>query len=449
MSRDVQAGTVDKAGAAPSHAPAAAAPGKATLAEQHGTDAGEQVAIAQQGLAGATDRLPFADQIQRSFGARHDISHVRARIGGQAMAAAEQLGAHAYAHGDGVAFGAPPDLHTAAHEAAHVLQQRDGVSFKGVDQPGDAHEAHADAVADAVVAGRSAEGLLDRRERGGASGQAVQRKAKHHGPHYAKVDRFNRKQERGRPQVGHTLALEAEMPRYSIESGTKSRPHDTLPAGEEIQINIAKVRTLTIDGKKESCVFTRSVNAGSAWAKLSDVKKAPGASAHLAANVNSQARKHQAKAPSKQLAKKSEHKEMQFKPATAEAHTGLALTGHVSSQSRSNYDHYLFRDKPSATYKPMHDGFYNVCLNLPQHGTPPVQADVALPHDRFFVITQRSVSLYEKKNVPDPSKYKGPDVKEKRRSTWVFGCLGKQVGGEWVPDRTRTGWVPRSVLEAV
>lgn len=71
------------------------------------------------------------------------------------------MGARAYAMGNHVAFGIQPDLHTAAHEAAHVVQQRAGVSLSGgVGQAGDAYERHADAVDDRVVAGESAEALL-------------------------------------------------------------------------------------------------------------------------------------------------------------------------------------------------------------------------------------------------------------------------------------------------
>src|SRR6185503_888478 len=55
-----------------------------------------------------------------------------------------------------------PDLHTAAHEAAHVVQQRAGVQLKGgVGEAGDPYERHADAVASLVVQGASAESLLD------------------------------------------------------------------------------------------------------------------------------------------------------------------------------------------------------------------------------------------------------------------------------------------------
>ncbi|MEO8844312.1 MAG: toxin C-terminal domain-containing protein [Kofleriaceae bacterium] len=76
-------------------------------------------------------------------------------------------------------FAESPDLHTAAHEAAHVVQQQAGVQLKGgIDGgKGDPHEEHADAVADKVVRGESAEGLLDTMgpTRGGGS-SAVQRK---------------------------------------------------------------------------------------------------------------------------------------------------------------------------------------------------------------------------------------------------------------------------------
>jgi hypothetical protein len=102
---------------------------------------------------------------------------VTAHEGPAASAAAHGLGAQAFAFGNSVAFASPPDLHTAAHEAAHVVQQRSGVQLKGgIDQPGDPHERHADAVADAVVAGRSAAPLLDQVSRTRAPGAAVQRK---------------------------------------------------------------------------------------------------------------------------------------------------------------------------------------------------------------------------------------------------------------------------------
>lgn len=135
---------------------------------------------AAAGVSGSGGKLPHLDQIQSSFGA-HDVSNVRAHTGAAATAANEAMGATAYATGEDVAFASStPDLHTAAHEAAHVVQQRAGVQLDGgVGEVGDAYEAHADAVADAVVQGKSAEGLLSEAAPAGASasGGAVQRKA--------------------------------------------------------------------------------------------------------------------------------------------------------------------------------------------------------------------------------------------------------------------------------
>jgi hypothetical protein len=111
--------------------------------------------------SGSGGALPYRDQIQASFG-RHDIGQVEAHVGGEAARAAADIGAQAFATGNKVAFADQPDLHTAAHEAAHVVQQRGGVQLKGgVGRAGDRYEQHADAVADHVVAGRSAEGVLD------------------------------------------------------------------------------------------------------------------------------------------------------------------------------------------------------------------------------------------------------------------------------------------------
>ncbi|MCA9516565.1 MAG: DUF4157 domain-containing protein, partial [Myxococcales bacterium] len=107
--------------------------------------------------------MPHADTIQKAFGS-HDISGVQAHTGSQASEASKAMGAEAYATGNHVVFGSAPDLHTAAHEAAHVVQQRDGVSLAGgVGKAGDSYEQHADKVADAVVAGKSAEGLLSQK----------------------------------------------------------------------------------------------------------------------------------------------------------------------------------------------------------------------------------------------------------------------------------------------
>ncbi len=127
--------------------------------------------VAADGTSGSGDPVPHLDRIQQSFGGAHDVSQVRAHIGGSAAKASEQLQANAYATGNDIAFTSQPDLHTAAHEAAHVVQQRAGVQLQGgVGTPGDAYEQQADAVADRVVQGQSAGDLL-----GNTGGAAVQR----------------------------------------------------------------------------------------------------------------------------------------------------------------------------------------------------------------------------------------------------------------------------------
>ncbi len=132
---------------------------------------------ASAGTAGAGGALPHGDVIQRSFG-RHDVSAIQSHQDGAAAAACDAMGARAFATGNDVAFLGLPDLHTAAHEAAHVVQQKGGVQLAGgVGQSGDRYERHADAVADAVVAGQSAEGLLDQMAgttAGGGTSGAVQ-----------------------------------------------------------------------------------------------------------------------------------------------------------------------------------------------------------------------------------------------------------------------------------
>ncbi len=127
-----------------------------------GEGGGAAQRVAGAGVAQAGSPLPHAGRIQALFG-RHDISGVRAQVGGPAARASRQLGARAYTLGRHVGFRTDPDVRLAAHEAAHVVQQQRGVQLKGgVGQAGDAYERQADAVAERVAANRSAEDLLDR-----------------------------------------------------------------------------------------------------------------------------------------------------------------------------------------------------------------------------------------------------------------------------------------------
>lgn len=186
--RDARRGTVGKAASAPE----ARVVGKQTLTsgleaapvQRHaaGTTAGADVhQAAAHGTRGPATTLPHLDVIQRSFGS-HDVGHIQAHVGGEAAEGTSAMGADAFAMGEHVAFARQPDLHTAAHEAAHVVQQRGGVQLKGgVGEAGDPYERHADAVADLVVQGTSSESLLDEhagtRGAGAGGSGAVQRHA--------------------------------------------------------------------------------------------------------------------------------------------------------------------------------------------------------------------------------------------------------------------------------
>ncbi len=130
--------------------------------------------IAASAFQGSGSALPHQDKIEASFGT--DMSSVQAYTGGAASAACDALGAQAFAMGNQIAFKeASPGAHTAAHEAAHVVQQSQGVQLSGgVGKAGDSYEKAADAAADRVVQGKSAGDLIG--TPGKASGDGVQKK---------------------------------------------------------------------------------------------------------------------------------------------------------------------------------------------------------------------------------------------------------------------------------
>ena len=137
-----------------------------------GLQAEEVRNIATAGLSGGAGPLPHLNHIQSAFGS-HDVSGVQAHSGASAALASDALGARAYTMGERVVFKGTPDLHTAAHEAAHVVQQRQGVNVpQGVGRVGDTYERSADAVADKVVKGESVESMLG--DKAAPSSSAVQ-----------------------------------------------------------------------------------------------------------------------------------------------------------------------------------------------------------------------------------------------------------------------------------
>lgn len=111
-------------------------------------------------LGGSTN-YPHVDRIQNSFG-KHSIHLTKAYINDRATAANKALGAKAFTLDESVAFAEYPNLWTAAHEAAHVVQQRFGLQRSSkIQYESDPLEAQANQVADIVSRGSSAESLLD------------------------------------------------------------------------------------------------------------------------------------------------------------------------------------------------------------------------------------------------------------------------------------------------
>ena len=236
-----------------------------------GTEGVQQAAA--EGVKGAGGTLPYADKIQDAFG-KHDISSIQSYQGGDAKGACESMGAEAYASGDSVAFKGNPTLHTAAHEAAHIVQQRAGVSLKGgVGVAGDQYEQHADAVADLVVQGKSAEGLLDTMS-GGSASSAVQRKA---------VQKEGEGTANGQCKNTNGLRLKSTINDYvkiSQESITSIGEYleslsttlnlliRVVSAGEEEQADYAKERKDLLAGIQKQGVFSRIANLFGGMVKL-------------------------------------------------------------------------------------------------------------------------------------------------------------------------------------
>ena len=132
-------------------------------AHQHSPSA-DAHSIAVQGMRGAGGPLTHLATIQEAFG-HHDVRDMREHTGSAARASLDALGAGSYAMRGQMAFSSAPDLYSQAHEAAHGVQQAalgGRMNLEGgIGQEGDRYERHADAVAEAVVNGESAESLLD------------------------------------------------------------------------------------------------------------------------------------------------------------------------------------------------------------------------------------------------------------------------------------------------
>lgn len=105
------------------------APRAPEAAEPAGRRRVEDGPLDRLAAAGRGSASPHLDRVQASFG-RHDIAQVQASVGQVAAAAAQVLGAQSYATGSPLQLPlSGPDLHTVAHEAAHLVQQQAGVQL--------------------------------------------------------------------------------------------------------------------------------------------------------------------------------------------------------------------------------------------------------------------------------------------------------------------------------
>ncbi|MED5373371.1 MAG: DUF4157 domain-containing protein [Myxococcota bacterium] len=196
--------------------------------------------IAAQAVSGTSSPLPHRDTIQAAFGA-HSLQGVQSFQDTQARAANDQLGSGGLAVDGQVAL-KRTDLHTAAHEAAHVVQQRGGVQLSGgVGAAGDVYERHADAVADKVVSGQSAEGLLDQVASPGAGPKSGG----------VQLDRGNPVNELGDQEKVNRVGLEEELAWASIERVDKQESANGIVLAEtdaqEMGLPVMKLETEGFD----------------------------------------------------------------------------------------------------------------------------------------------------------------------------------------------------------
>ena len=197
--------------------------------------------VARAGTRLGGQLLPHRERLEAAFGSEHDLSAVRAHLGHGPASACDTLGAAAFAAGDAIAFRSAPDLWLTAHEAAHVVQQRHGkVPASGLDSPGDAYERQAAAVADRVVAGKSAQDLLPRGDASDGSGApAVQRYS---------VEQLDAK--RAQVGEGRQTALVGDQELYAtpgLISGANSKLQSAGKKGSYIELKAA-AGSVDVDG---------------------------------------------------------------------------------------------------------------------------------------------------------------------------------------------------------
>ena len=144
------------------------------------SDPSEVGRLAAGGL-GSGGALPHRDQLERGYGV--DLGGVKAHTGAGAAQANQAIGAQAYTMGSDIAFATPsPSVQLAAHEVAHVIQQKAGAGpASGVGQEGDAFEQEADAASETVARGGKSD-LASRYAPSGGTGAVQAKSVQRDGP---------------------------------------------------------------------------------------------------------------------------------------------------------------------------------------------------------------------------------------------------------------------------
>lgn len=136
-------------------------PPPAALAEGRGTPHSTGILALQQlagnrAVAGLRARPPHEEDLRRSFGPHYPEGTI-AITGPAAVEANTGLGTSGLAAGGAVAFAADPSLELAAHEMAHVVQQRRGLGAASTQD----HEEQARRIGEVTARGGSSAPLLD------------------------------------------------------------------------------------------------------------------------------------------------------------------------------------------------------------------------------------------------------------------------------------------------
>ncbi len=447
---------------------------------------GERIAAARDSGGGA----PVPPEVRRrvELTTTRDLASVRVHTGEAANMAAQAANAQAFAVGQDVFFasgqlapGTPEGDKLLAHELAHTVQQRGAnptaQAKLATTTPGDAAEHEADAVADHAVGSSQPVAMpvtqtpaqIARKAkpaRAVVKQAPLDRKVRMGKPQWAQQDRYNRGGVRANRLKNRKTQIdragvrvngrdqfsinEATAPRFTIVSGSMTRQLDVVKRADikrgsrRLAINPAHTRKLLIGASRVDCVLTWHGSKGAAWLPIKSLKGDQTFHTRVKADVNKRARTWQPKAASvahvstflisnganpksarEGAAKATERDERRYIRPNQKAAGGNQVADYLQTENRGSK--------------------VNITLNLPSPGakpgttTAPVAVDVAQVGDHFFVPHGRTF-------VREISVFKRRATRSNERQTWVYGFVGKNVNGKFVPDPARRGWVPLRMI---